>query len=110
VSNNHLAQQRPINEGVHEVVDLAGGVAVDEAAEDVGGIGMGSTPVELAGLDQLGDHAPVDAARSEPANGAFSRLRAMGRARVARCTRSVLSASISPSATACSRSSRAGCR
>ncbi len=46
----------------HELVDLTGGVAVDEAAEDVGEIGLGFDGVELAGLDQRGDHAPVDAA------------------------------------------------
>jgi hypothetical protein len=35
---------------------------VDEAAEDVGEIGLGVDRVELAGLDQRGDDAPVDAA------------------------------------------------
>jgi hypothetical protein len=46
----------------HELVDLAGVVAVDEAAEDVGEIGLGIDHVELAGLDERGDDAPVDAA------------------------------------------------
>ena len=36
----------------HELVDLAGGVAVDEAGEGVCEIGLGIDRVELAGLDQ----------------------------------------------------------
>jgi hypothetical protein len=35
----------------HELVDLAGGMSVDEAVEDVGEIGLGVERV-LAGLDQ----------------------------------------------------------
>jgi hypothetical protein len=46
----------------HELVDLAGKVAVDEAAEDVGEVAVGVDRIELAGLDQRGDDAPVDAA------------------------------------------------
>jgi hypothetical protein len=37
-------------------------MSVDEAAGDVGEIGLGVDRVELAGLDQRGDHAPLDAA------------------------------------------------
>jgi hypothetical protein len=37
-------------------------MSVDEAAEDIGEIGLGIDRVELAGLDQRGDHAPVHAA------------------------------------------------
>jgi hypothetical protein len=46
----------------HEVVDPAGGVAVDQAGEGGGQVGLGVDGVELAGLDQRGDDAPVDAA------------------------------------------------
>ena len=44
------------------MIDLAGGVAVDEAGQDVGEIGLGIDGVELAGLDQRSDDAPVDTA------------------------------------------------
>ena len=46
----------------HELVDLAGGVAVDQPGEGAGEVGLGIDGVELAGLDQRGDDAPVDAA------------------------------------------------
>ena len=55
----------PVGLGVgpgHELVDLAGGVAVDKPGQDVGEIDLGIDGVELRGLDQRGDHAPVDAA------------------------------------------------
>ena len=38
------------------------GVAVDEPAEGAGQVGLRIDRVELAGLDQRGDDAPVDAA------------------------------------------------
>ena len=38
------------------------GVAVDEPGEGRGKVGVGIDHVELAGLDQRGDNAPVDAA------------------------------------------------
>ena len=44
------------------MVDLAGRVAVDEPGQDVGELGVGVDRVELCGLDQRSDHAPVDAA------------------------------------------------
>jgi hypothetical protein len=47
----------------HELVDLAGGVAVDEPGEEVGEVGLGIDRVELAGLDQGGDW-PSPKARS----------------------------------------------
>ena len=37
-------------------------MAVDEAAEDVGEIGLGIDRIELTGLNQRGNHAPVNAA------------------------------------------------
>jgi hypothetical protein len=43
----------------HEVVDLAGGMAIDEAGQDVGDVGLRIDGVEFAGLDQRSDHAPV---------------------------------------------------
>jgi hypothetical protein len=46
----------------HEVVDLAGGVAVDQPGEGGGQVGLRVDGVELAGLDQRGDDAPVDTA------------------------------------------------
>ena len=46
----------------HELVDLAGRVAVDEPGQDVGEVGVGVDGVVLRGLDQRGDHAPMDAA------------------------------------------------
>jgi hypothetical protein len=45
----------PVGWGVgpgHELVDLAGGVAVDETGQDIGEIGLGIDRIELTGLDQ----------------------------------------------------------
>jgi hypothetical protein len=46
----------------HELVDLAGGMAVDETGEGGGQVGLGIDGVELRRLDQRGDDAPVRAA------------------------------------------------
>ncbi len=41
----------------HELVDLAGGMAVDESGEDVGEIGLWIDSVELAGLCRAPNYA-----------------------------------------------------
>jgi hypothetical protein len=49
-----------------QVVDAAHRMAVDEAGENIGEIGLRIDLVELTGLDQRGDNAPVLAAAVGP--------------------------------------------
>jgi len=50
----------------HEIVDLAGEMAVDDLCERVGEISVGIDVVELAALDQRGDHRPAFCAAVRP--------------------------------------------
>ncbi len=49
-----------------QLIDAAVGVGVDQTAQHVGKVGVGLDSVELAGLDERGQHRPVLAAGVGP--------------------------------------------
>ena len=60
-----LAVGLDVGEG-QQLVDAAHGMSGDELGEHVGEIGLGIDVVELAGLDERGEHGPVLAAAVGP--------------------------------------------
>src|SRR5258706_12782902 len=58
--SGHLGPQRDLSEVPwHEFVEAAGEMAIGELGEDVDEVGLRIDAVELGGLDQRGDDAPV---------------------------------------------------